>query len=280
MRGMLKSAFFALLALVMFSMPAMAAETTPGCTIGGTGLTGSLSKMTGICNQLFATDKILWYVILPAVAFAFIIWGVLEEINLFTRKPQVHVALSILLSAMLLPSGVFGKVALALYAGGAMFIVLGVGAVMFLGVNSWVQRKTNEYAYAGFWRGWRGIVLAGLIYGFVGYSMAEFAGGQDNTLWTFAGIAFGIFWTFFGNTYNRMQAGAAVGTAESRIRMLDNEIHQLAIELDKKRHTFPTNATEQANLTREITSLSDMIHERETKIRMIRDEEASNLNKI
>lgn len=275
MKGTLKTALYALVSLVMFSMPALAAD----CTIGGAGLTGSISKMTGICSQLFATDKILWYVMLPAIAFAFIIWGVLEEIGLFTRKPQVHVALSILLSAMLLPSGVFGKVALSLYAGGAMFMILGVGAVMFLGVNAWVQRKTNEYAYAGFWRGWRGIVLAGLMYGFTGYSMAEFYGGQDNALWTFAGIAFGIFWTFFGNTYGQMQASAAVGTAEARIRNLENRIRQLAIELDKKRHTFPTNSTEQAVLIRDISSLEDNIHTLENEIRMIRDEEAAKISK-
>ncbi len=276
MKGTLKTALYTLVSLAMFSMPALAAD----CTIGGTGMVGSLSKMTGICSQLFATDKILWYVMLPAIAFAFIIWGVLEEIGLFTRKPQVHVALSILLSAMLLPSGVFGKVALTLYAGGAMFIVIGVAAVMFLGVNSWVQRKANEYAYAGFWRGPTGIIFAGLIYGFVGYSMAEFAGGQDNALWTIVGVAFGIFWTFFGNTRRQLEASTAVGSAETRIRRIENEIQQLAVELDKKKHIFPRNATEQGALMRDMSALEDLIHNKENQIRMIRDEEEAKLNKI
>ncbi|MFH1105599.1 MAG: hypothetical protein V1731_00085 [Candidatus Aenigmatarchaeota archaeon] len=276
MKGTLKTALYALVSLAMFSMPALAAD----CTIGGAGMTGSLSKMTGICSQLFATDKILWYVMLPAIAFAFIIWGVLEEIGLFTRKPSVHVALSILLSAMLLPSGVFGKVALSLYAGGAMFMILGVGAVMFLGVNAWVQRKTHEYAYAGFWRGWRGMLLAGLMYGFTGYSMAEFYGGQDSAMWAFWGVAFGIFWTFFGNTYGQMQASTAVGSAEARIRRLENEIGQLSLQLDLKRKTAPRTDTERAIINRDISSLMDLIHEKENQIRMIRDQEESTLNKI
>lgn len=278
MKNTLKVVLFTIFSLVVLTFPALAATTggISGCTLGGVGLQGSLSKITGLCNEFFATDKIMWYVILPFIAFTFIIWGVLSEIGLFRTKPQIHVALALLLSAMLLPTGAFGKVAIMLFTGGAMLTVISVVLVFFLGLQFWVNKKTREYAYAGIWSGWLGRILTMATFGFVGYYVAEMM-EWDQAMITLGAVGVGFIWSMFSRNVRTM-------LGEDELKLMDKEIQrniQLLGNLNNEKTRFQnllaaaTPGTPQyvatqdqiVRLDKEISSLEARIQDLERKSR-------------
>ncbi len=280
---------FSVLLVITFSLFSLSVlaqatgTTTTSCTKitdskGNLGL--SVGKLAGLCAEFFDNpQKMTFFVLLPAVLFGIVIWGVLEEIGLFAAKPGIHVALAILLSMMLLPTGAFGQVALVIYSGGAMAAVMGVGGVFILGLTFWIRKKIHSYGYAGMFSGWMGWAITSVGIGFVGY----FVGQPLGQAWTGAlvGAVLGFVWGFFGGKGRGLRSAGI----EFKIDDMEKRIKEIDIDLAKKKSKLtslpnpPTPRTKglTMQLSADVAGLEAEKTQVETMLKELREEHQLNM---
>ncbi len=219
----------------------------------------SIAKLSGLCKEFFASSQTLtFFVILPAVLFGIIIYGVLEEIGLFASKPGIHVAMAILLSMMMLPTGIFSQLTMSIYTTGAMASVLSVAVVFLLGLTSWMRRKMHTFGYAGVFSGWIGWLITASALGLIGYIIGRPIGQPGYGIAIGAGV--GFLWSWLGGKGQLMTAGAI----SHKISTMQNMIRKNAVDIAKQKAMQPGIASNPAALS--ISQARIMSLEKENQI--------------
>ncbi len=190
----------------------------------------SVAKISGLCREFFASNQTFtFFVLMPAILFGIIIYGVLEEIGLFASKPGIHVAMAILLSMMMLPTGIFSQITVSIYTVGAMASVISVAGVFLLGLTFWVRKKAHAFGYAGVFSGWVGWLITASAVGFIGYLIGRPIGQPGWGVGIGAGL--GFLWSWLGGKGQLMTAGAI----SHKISTMQNMIRKNAVDIQKQK---------------------------------------------
>ncbi len=117
------------LVLLLVIIPSVLAETPSQ----GSDILSLFSRFLGIPKELMTIDKMFIYLIIPFAIIVIILNGLLDELGIFSERPDLHMVLAILIAFLLMPAGVFSKLVLAIFGGGGMAIIVLFGFGVMIG---------------------------------------------------------------------------------------------------------------------------------------------------
>jgi hypothetical protein len=108
-----------------------------------TGYQGNIKSMVNVAlggkvpDEWLSLPNFFYFVVFPFIAAWAVIYGVMEEIQIFRRARTSHKVVSFVMAAMLLPSGWLLVVVNYLYLVDAWLALVAFGVLFFVGIFFW-----------------------------------------------------------------------------------------------------------------------------------------------
>ncbi len=161
---MSKKSYLAFSLAILFVVPSVVFAKTNWWPIVETGWSGG-GEYEGLLSFFFGPNipdfileggiyTILQWLIFPFIALWAIMYGIMNEINIFRNSPNMHILLSFLIAAISGPTGGLVYLVRVVFVSIGWWGFLVFGALMFVGIFIWGRGKMYDYGYGG-WEGRR-----------------------------------------------------------------------------------------------------------------------------